>query len=73
MKSVKLAFLITASILTAGLFSATLSSFHHLYWAYQWSRTCDFKEMATFHAMEAARINPILGQNLFEIKNLKGC
>jgi len=59
----------TASLLTIN----GLTAAHHNYWAYQWSKTCDFKPLAMHHAEQAASLNPIYSQDLFKISSSRSC
>jgi len=58
----------TSLLLVNGLTAA-----HHNYWAYQWSKTCNFKPYAVFHAEKATALNPIYGQDLMRISLVKSC
>ena len=59
----------TASLMTV----SGLTAAHHNYWAYQWSKTCDFKPYALLHAEKAAALNPIYGQTVVDIGVLSPC
>ena len=71
-------FLITSGAVFVGATASLLAingltAAHHNYWAYEWSKTCDFKSVALFQAEQAAKLNPLYGQTVVDIGFLSPC